>query len=221
MIYLVGDTHGDIEKIEYFISKLKDKDHLIVLGDFGFVWNSQQDKLLDILETLPITINFIDGNHENFDMLEKYPIINKYRGCVSQVRKNIFWLRRGEKYTIEDKTFFCIGGASSIDKYNRVEFLSWWKQEDINYEESLRVLKKLKRIKKVDYVLTHTCPTSIIDQICDKDDFKKDYDTNSKLFELIYKEKLIEFDKWFFGHFHVDQVNGDFICLYNNMISVN
>ena len=48
MLYVTGDTHGylDFQKILDWVgaTKLnKDKDYLIILGDFGYVWENKRD----------------------------------------------------------------------------------------------------------------------------------------------------------------------------------
>ena len=78
MIYITGDVHGyiDFEKL----NKLNDydisyDDTLIILGDAGICWSKEQDKIVaKLYEKLKITVIFIDGNHENFDILNSYPI---------------------------------------------------------------------------------------------------------------------------------------------------
>lgn len=43
MIYVTGDTHGDIGRFKSKeIKKLKKNDVLIVCGDFGFVWDGSK-----------------------------------------------------------------------------------------------------------------------------------------------------------------------------------
>lgn len=45
MIYVTGDTHGDIERFKSSgIHKLKKGDSIIVCGDFGFVWDGSDRK---------------------------------------------------------------------------------------------------------------------------------------------------------------------------------
>ena len=50
-------------------------DYMIICGDFGGVWDGgkKEERNLDWLEDLPFTTLFISGNHENFDLLRKYP----------------------------------------------------------------------------------------------------------------------------------------------------
>ena len=45
MIYVTGDFHGDIDRFSARdIKRLKRKDYLIILGDFGFVWNGSKEE---------------------------------------------------------------------------------------------------------------------------------------------------------------------------------
>ena len=46
MIYVTGDLHGDLSRLETFrLHRLKRDDKLIICGDFGFLWdNSDSEK---------------------------------------------------------------------------------------------------------------------------------------------------------------------------------
>ena len=90
MIYLCGDTHGinEIGKItnKAFTGGLSADDFVIVLGDFGLFWSEQIDEFMarkNIERYFPATLLFIDGNHENFDMLDELPRERKFGGSVS------------------------------------------------------------------------------------------------------------------------------------------
>ena len=40
MIYITGNTHGDINRFETEqTKKFTSEDYLIICGDFGFIWN--------------------------------------------------------------------------------------------------------------------------------------------------------------------------------------
>lgn len=73
MIYLTGDTHAHIDihklcKSNFDDSALTKKDYLIILGDFGLVWNNpptpEERYWLNWLNDKNYTTLFIDGNHE-------------------------------------------------------------------------------------------------------------------------------------------------------------
>ena len=78
-IYITGDTHGEFQRFTTRnFSQLKGMnrdDYIIITGDFGGVWAGEQvDRHdLDLLEDKPFTTLFVDGNHENFDLLNTYP----------------------------------------------------------------------------------------------------------------------------------------------------
>ena len=126
-IFITGDTHGELEinklgakQFPIGVSLSKD-DYVIICGDFGLIWdNGKTDNYwLEWLSVKPFTILFIDGNHENFDLLESYPVKEWNGGKVHQIKDNIFHLMRGQIFTINNKTFFTMGGATSTDKDRR------------------------------------------------------------------------------------------------------
>ena len=77
MVYVTGDTHGDFSRFRNSMLKKADaNDILIVCGDFGFFWDDskKEQKFRQKLTELKYTVAFVDGCHENYDMLEKYPV---------------------------------------------------------------------------------------------------------------------------------------------------
>lgn len=221
MIYITGDTHGEyiefLDRIKNF--KVTKNDTVIVCGDFGFVWDTPAHSyFLAKLTTEPFTIVFVDGNHENFDRLNKYPIVEWNGGKAHKIAENIYHLMRGQRFVFEGKSFFTMGGAYSTDKAMRTEGRSWWKQELPNNDEYRIADETLKACDyKVDYVLTHTVPQSAIyclGKIPDAHDAEL-----TGYFEFLY-EKL-EFKKWFAGHFHVNQlVRENVQILYDEVVQL-
>ena len=95
MIDITGDLHGDINRFsEVFIpheTSLTENDYLIICGDFGFIFadDNEEKEWLDVLEKKPYNILWVDGNHENFDAINEYPIETWNGGKVQRIRKNI------------------------------------------------------------------------------------------------------------------------------------
>ena len=75
MIYITGDCHGDFRRFSNKKFEGKEGDVVIVLGDFGLVWDGSKtdDYWIKWFSKKPYQILFIDGNHENFDKLKEYP----------------------------------------------------------------------------------------------------------------------------------------------------
>ncbi|MDR0906007.1 MAG: metallophosphoesterase [Oscillospiraceae bacterium] len=119
MIYITGDTHGtyDVNKIFKLKNALTEDDYLIVLGDFGVCWdnNGEDNKVRNFWNRHKCKVLFIDGNHENFDLLNAYHVSEWHGGKVHSLGKKITHLMRGQVFEIEGKTFFTMGGAASHD----------------------------------------------------------------------------------------------------------
>ena len=96
MIYITGDTHGDLSHFkDPKLKRLGEKDIVIVCGDFGFLWDPNDPKEkrnLEWLKKRKYTICFLDGAHENFDMLDSY---TPYRRQHPQDRRQHLPLNAG------------------------------------------------------------------------------------------------------------------------------
>lgn len=229
MIYITGDTHGvnDIDKL--YNKKLEDltkDDYVIILGDFGFIWSKSPDKhekrWLKWLNDQPWTTLFIDGNHDNIPRINSYKQETWNGGKCHHISDSILHLARGQVFTLDDKKFFTMGGAMSIDKNMRIPNVSWWEEEIPNYLEQEEGFTNLKNHDfKVDYVLTHTCPLSICYELVENKIISNILvdPTNNMLEEFM---KQITFRHWFFGHYHADvELNSKFTVLYNSFVKLD
>ena len=121
MVFATGDTHGNFLRFrpENFPEQenMTKNDYVIICGDFGGVWDGskKERQTLDWLESLPFTVLFVSGNHENFDLLKKLPVEEWHGGKVQFIRPHVIHLLRGQVFEIEGYTFFTMGGASSHD----------------------------------------------------------------------------------------------------------
>ncbi|WP_406018936.1 metallophosphoesterase, partial [Succinivibrio sp.] len=170
------------------------------------------------------------GNHENYDVINNLPRTNAYGGRIIRLSENVELLDRGYVYNLEGYKFLSIGGAMSMDRDYRIEHESYWETEVITKTDIDVAFNELNRVgNKVDFVLTHTCPSSVLkSEINSKDErvliykkkleFALERDPSVNFLEEI-KNKL-NFSNWFFGHFHLDksfnyQGSANFMCLYN------
>lgn len=241
MIYITGDMHGDFRRLGSKKISAGEGDYLIICGDFGGVWDcsKREQYWLKWLSDKPFTTLFADGNHENYDLLNAYPVTIWNGGKVHKISERVIHLMRGQVFNIEGSTFFIMGGASShdisagileaddpklkekcrmLDKKRalyRINHVSWWADElpsEAETEEGLSNLKKHNY--KVDYIISHCAPSSVQDAFgrgLHKHDALTDY------LETV-KEKC-DFKYWFFGHYHENEIIDErFIMLYEKII---
>ncbi len=220
MIYITGDTHGDIDYIKLLTLKERHvtfNDYLIICGDAGICWSIESlEYHLQLYRDIGCTIIFIDGNHENFSMLNNYPKVEYLGAIMHQIDEHIFHVLRGEIMHINNLSFLCIGGAVSIDKIYRIPYISWWSEEEINYHDVDNAINNLNKVdNKVDYVITH-CADAVT--VMNAFGYGNDTCTN----QLKFIDKYVSYKHWFFGHYHKDiEINKKKTCLYQKIIELN
>lgn len=221
MIYITGDTHRqeDWSKLNsknfYKGKELTRDDYVIICGDFGGVWtgDNSDDVILDWYENKPWTTLFVDGNHENHAALSQYPIEMWHGGKIHRIKPHVIHLMRGQVYTIDNKTFFVMGGAESVDKHLRKENISWWANEmpsNEEYEEGFINLQKHN--DSVDYILAHCAPDSIQDLIS-----YRSYTHNRITNYLEITVRSVKFSHFYCGHYHIDKDIGKYSLLYQTI----
>ena len=225
MILVTGDTHGNIDfnKIKLLSDKkiLTMNDYLIIAGDFGAIWDKNTlDTDLSVYENLNFNILFVDGNHENFNLLNSFPVQKWNGGDVHVIRDNIKHLKRGQVFIIDNKKILTFGGATSIDKYFRTENISWWKEEVPTIDELQYAKSNLEKYNnQVDYIITHSIDEHALAQL------SISLKSKIKVFEenylLNWIAENVTYKHWYFGHFHLDvSIDNNKTCLYNDIIEL-
>lgn len=221
MIYITGNTHGEITRFESEKARrLTAGDFLIICGDFGFVWNCDkaEEALLNKLSQKPYTILFIDGTHENFDQLNAYPVKQWNGGNIHEIRPNILHLMRGEIFDIEGNSFFTFGGGDTEEKEMYIEADKWWPQEMPSREEMIAGAKKLyDHNLTVDYIITHEpCPNNVV--------IGTRQEVHRNALQTFFEEllKQVTYKQWFFGAQHIDRnMNSKHISVFNNILQLD
>lgn len=243
MIYVTGDCHSDFNRFaRKRRTKFEDADYVIVCGDFGLLWDKSRtfDYNLKWLSNLPFTILWVQGNHENYDMIKEYDIEYWNGGKVRHIlRDKIILLERGQVFNIEGKTFFTFGGASSHDisggilDRNAPDFKrkkkavhktklsyrilgeSWWKEELPSESEIEEARNNLEKVGyRVDYVISH-CGCNAIQRrylVLEKDILTDFFD------EL---EEKLTYGHWYLGHYHINErIDEKHTVLYEEVIPI-
>ena len=215
---------------------LTEDDYVIVCGDFGLLWakDAQLEYDLDWMSRLPFNILWIQGNHENYNLIKEYPVEMWHGGKVRHIiRDKIILLERGQVFSIEGKTFFTMGGASShdiqggiLDKNSptysddckkalrtglpfRILNESWWRQELPSPDELQEGLINLEKCDyKVDYVISH-CASNSLQEKYEHYHLGLGYNigwyTQDKLTNYFEDlESKLQYKHWYCGHYHED-----------------
>lgn len=249
-LHIFGDTHGpdEISKINpkrWFDRDLTKDDAIVVCGDFGLPFfptdripadelkskNFPQHNIksaraykmyTDWMASFPCDILFVDGNHDNHAFWAEQPTERWNGGLIQRLPEapNVIHLMRGEYYTIDGMTMWCMGGAESIDKIYRTEGVTWWREEIPSTKETWHGFDMLEEHgNKVDLILTHTLPQMLM-PIYFRDISPIDDPTGVYLNEIY---RRVEFKQWLCGHMHrdVDKPMYKLRVLYNQVAEVN
>lgn len=159
---LAGDWHGDAAWARHVIRHVpvgaNGRRLIIQLGDFG-VWPGQSgtrylDSVAAELAEANATCFFVDGNHEDFPQLARYPI---RRDGLREVRPRLFHLPRGTRWTWKGIRFLALGGATSLDRPWRTAGVDWWPDEELTRADLARAIGG----GACDVMLTHDAPSGI------------------------------------------------------------
>ena len=235
--YVTGDIHGsiDIGKLIPYRwpegQKLRRCDYLLICGDFGLVWSENppvEDRyFLGWLNSQPWTTLFIDGNHENHDLLDSFEVTQWHGGKVHVVPEypNLIHLMRGQVFDMGyDGLWFTMGGGWTRDSSWRIPGDGWWPRELPSDEEYAEARANLDAVDwSVDYVITHECPRSRRPYAM-YDWYREEFDPADELSVFLDEvDQRIDHQRlkrWYSGHYHSDRTLGDdqHVLLYRQII---
>lgn len=207
LIYITGDTHADRKRLSKIaLRKLKEGDTLIICGDFGFMWSGsrREQNFLKNLGKRKYNVCFIDGTHENFELLSDYEISQWNGGKVHKIYGNLYHLMRGQIFEIEGKHIFTMGGGESSDIDIRRDMNSWSKYEIPTQEELLEGAENLEVAGyDMDIIVTHEPPLKVKSFLNLNDSSMLRVTALNAYFEELSGN--CRFKKWFFGSLHIDK----------------
>ena len=216
MFFITGDNHGNFTPFNSFANHMDTTtdDVMIILGDVGlnyYVHNGKDDKgakrLKKFVADIPLTFFCVHGNHEERPYNVEGYEIQEHFGAPAYVNPkypNQIFAKDGEIYNLNGHKTIVIGGAYSIDKpYRLANGANWFESEQPSDEIKKYVEAQLEKNSwKVDTVLSHTCPISVEPKhlfLSFINQSKVDKSTEQWLQTISDK---LDFNKWYFGHFH-------------------
>ncbi len=222
MIYVTGDIHGDRKRLsKYKLRKLKEGDTLIICGDFGFLWDNTaaEQKYLISLGKRKYNICFVDGTHENFELLNNYEVSQWNGGKVHKIHGNLYHLMRGQVYEIDRRKVFTMGGGESSDIDIRRDVNAWSKDELPTQEELLEGAENLEVAGyNIDIIVTHEPPLKVKNFLNINDPAEFRVSALNAYFEELSSN--CRFRKWYFGSLHVDKyISSTYHAIYKNIVN--
>ena len=162
-IIVAGDAHANTEAILKFfsIAKKEDAQAIIQLGDLGVGYRIEDDKcvLLALIEEIAAMANipffFIDGNHDNHDLLDS---LDRDQWGVARISNHVYHLGRGSLCSIAGFNFLALGGAHSVDR--GIEGRMFWEHEKPTAAEFTRTIERGQHIVEDLIFLSHDAPAN-------------------------------------------------------------
>lgn len=224
-IALAGDWHGNAGFAHAALKAAKEAGvaEIIHLGDFG-IWPGKSGaaylKAVDrSLVQLGMWLQFIDGNHDDHWQLAELPIVDGVR----PVTERITHLPRGYRWDWHGTSWLALGGATSLDRRQRVLGRSWWPEEAITFEQAQAAVDG----GRADYMITHDAPVKAIvpglrDDIWDRHELAV-ANAHRELLQIVVDR--VQPKRLWHGHMHVAytgkmQLNGlDDECIVQGLAS--
>lgn len=202
MICVMGDTHGDYSRFSHkALKRLKKGDHLIICGDFGFVWDGSEKEwsVLKKIGAKKYTTLFLTGGHDNTSLLEQYPECELFGGRGRHICGNLYMLSSGEIFNVDGASVFAFGGGQSADSADEAESAA---DEELFDEACLEAARNrlAEHGGRVDYIFTHEPPGSIAEFLTMNDPRRINMGQLNIFFDRL--KESAEFKMWFFGKLH-------------------
>lgn len=172
MLGVLSDIHAYAQQMLWSAQRARANGAciLIQVGDFG-VWGKDLPYLIKAAKQSPIPIYFIDGNHEDFGIIDEWIAQMDEEGSsvYHLLKDKLIYVRRGSILQLDGRTIAFLGGAASIDKAGERHF------QQRAYDDYGELVKpadvaRLKAAfnalpeKKVDLMFTHTLPRLFADK---------------------------------------------------------
>lgn len=198
-VMFAGDIHGNLEHAEWvFGHAVKNGvDVIIACGDFGYwphySWGKKfLNKVARMATDTNIVFYWIDGNHENHDLIDELVAKHGADNPIPMYSDNLLYIPRGCRFDLNGYTIMGYGGAYSVDWNRRELGISWWAQERINEYKIAEIDEE-----KVDILVTHEAPFG--EEISYKDEIPISVRQRELVLEI---QNIVNPDLHVCGHHH-------------------
>lgn len=155
-IAFMGDTHGNLpythKALRY--AARNDADLVVSVGDFGYWDDNYAKNVGEEAGRLELQVFFVDGNHENHEVLNSLPV---REDGFRVLHDNVAHIPRGTVWTWDGVRFLGLGGAHSVDRLRRREGFDWFAEETITYGQAFEA----SQFRDIDVMVTHDAPDRV------------------------------------------------------------
>lgn len=198
-VLVLGDVHGDYAALNQMLHRMAGRmapDLVLQVGDFGYFSWLDLDHLDVPAET---QLFWIDGNHEDHHAILGLVQQHGQRDPI-EVADRCYYMPRGSWLTLEDgRNVLFLGGAFSVDHALRRDHCS-----DLELLGEA-VLARIPDDLQVDVVISHTCPTEILQYLrVWMPSMPGSWDDSPDPSCDVLQRILWKYEpaRWYFGHFH-------------------
>lgn len=154
---VAGDWHMNAKyavRASDWAAEHYEADAIVHVGDFGYTFNRNfVETLTERLKKNGQRLYFVDGNHDNHELLAGLPAAEDGTRPLSD---SISHLPRGLRWEWNGVRFLAMGGAHSVDRQDRTPGVSWWPGERISLSDAHRATDLPD--PTADVMFTHDCP---------------------------------------------------------------
>lgn len=146
------------------------------VGDFG-LWATRYSYIDTLEQTLKMynaVLFFIDGNHEDYNVIHSIEKYSRNDDGSCTVKSHIFYLPRGTVWSWNDIKLGALGGAISVDREKRRYGIDYFPDEAITMKD----VNKLASHGELDILLTHDAPVLPYEKRFFSDDINRDCEEN-------------------------------------------
>lgn len=213
-ILIIGDVHGNWTALNHLLSRIRPWPALVLqAGDFGYFPNSvyggdrhgaKRHRPYNPRGRVKLPegtqLHWCDGNHEDQAALARLVAKHGHDEPI-KVAQHCLYQPRGSHITLDDgRTVLFLGGSFSVD--HRINPHSGMEGEILEEE----VLERIPEDLAVDVVVSHTAPTSILEQLDlpPVHTVSRFWDNTPDPSSEVLQEVLERYrpKHWYFGHFH-------------------
>lgn len=142
-VLVSGDIHGNLTQVAYLREVLQTEpvDAVVAVGDTGYLWHREFIAALQELATLfGIAVFWCDGNHDDHTMIARLmaALGADWTAPVQlwpDAAPDVWYVPRGCVVDFEGVRAMFVGGAISVDRTARRDFIEHWPEEALTYAQ--------------------------------------------------------------------------------------